>query len=63
MEPPTHTHSHPHNVAITSIRSEKFAYSIIQFKVFKSNLKHQNEVALYIVSPPVMIANGRFARF
>lgn len=40
---------HAHNVAITSLWSKKFAYSIIQFKVFKSNFKHHNEVALYRV--------------
>lgn len=51
--PHTHTESerererHAHNVAITSLWSKKFAYSIIQFKVFKSNFKHHNEVALY----------------
>lgn len=41
--------THAHNVAITSLWSKKFAYSIIQFKVFQSNFKHHNEVALYRV--------------
>lgn len=46
---------HAHNVAITSLWSKKFAYSIIQFKVFKSNFKHHNEVALYRVLFPVPV--------